>query len=122
MVVLHIDDNLSIVLYMQKLLFICSANRLRSPTAETVFSELPDVSVKSAGTSPFATVTVSDDLLDWADMIFVMEEFHYIELVEQFGTLIQNKPLFVLDIPDIYQYMQPELVEILKTKVSKHLQ
>ena len=58
----------------EKLLFLCSQNRLRSPTAEKVFSENPALEVRSAGVNRDATRPVSRSLLQWADIIFVMEK------------------------------------------------
>lgn len=43
------------------ILFICSRNQWRSPTAERVFASEPSLSVRSAGTSPKAKRTVSEN-------------------------------------------------------------
>jgi predicted protein tyrosine phosphatase len=59
---------------MKKALFICSQNRLRSPTAETVFAAWPNVETDSAGLAPDATVCLSSEQIAWADIIFVMEK------------------------------------------------
>jgi predicted protein tyrosine phosphatase len=100
-----------------KLLFICSRNRLRSPTAEAVFSGLPGVEALSAGTSPDAETPVSADLIEWADLVLVMERVHRKRLKERFGSLLSEKRIVVLGIPDKYKYMQPELVDLLRKKV-----
>jgi len=60
----------------KRILFICSANRLRSPTAEAVFSNWPGIEVASAGLDNRAEEPVGPDILDWADLIFVMEKTH----------------------------------------------
>nr|WP_115228173.1 phosphotyrosine protein phosphatase [Iodobacter fluviatilis] len=97
-----------------KVLFICSRNQWRSPTAEQSLRKHPQLQTRSAGTSPNARHTVSVDDIRWADVIMVMEEKHKSRLVAQFTRLLNNKPLYVLDIPDDYQFMDPELIELLE--------
>lgn len=101
-----------------KVLFICSRNQWRSPTAEQVWRKHPDVLARSAGTSPNARHQVSADDLQWADVILVMEEKHKSRLMAQHRTILTNKPIHVLDIPDEYRYMDPELVEQLEQTVA----
>lgn len=103
---------------MSNLLFICSRNQWRSPTAETVWRRRQGVTVRSAGTSPRAGRTVSASDIDWADMIFVMEEKHKSRLKAAFPRALRHKPLHVLDIPDEYRYMDPELVDLIEVSVS----
>jgi predicted protein tyrosine phosphatase len=100
---------------------VCSQNRLRSPTAEAIFSNYMGLEVLSAGTASDAVTPVSADLIEWAETIFAMENYHRNKLRERFGKLLETKRLMVLRIPDDYKYMDPELVEILKSKVSRHL-
>jgi len=103
---------------MKNVLFICSRNQWRSPTAEKVWRKHPDISVRSAGTSPNARKTVSPADIRWADVIVVMEQKHKNRLVAEFTRLLDHKPIHVLEIPDEYKYMDQELVEILKESVS----
>jgi predicted protein tyrosine phosphatase len=102
---------------MKKLLFVCSQNRLRSPTAETVFSEYEGLEVESAGLNRDAENPLSSEAIDWADIIFLMEKSHRQKLTHKFKHWLKNKRVICLDIPDEYEYMQPELVELLKQKV-----
>lgn len=106
---------------MQRVLFICSQNKLRSPTAEQVFCDYPGLEVASAGTNHDAEIPVGPDLLRWADVIFVMEKVHRAKLSRRFQQHLSAKRIICLNIPDRYAYMDPELVECLKTKVSKFL-
>jgi predicted protein tyrosine phosphatase len=99
-------------------LFICSRNQWRSPTAEKIWLKHPEVSVRSAGTSPSARRTVSAKDLQWADVVFVMEDKHKSRLMAEYRRVIEHKHLHVLDIPDEYQYMDPELVELLRGSVA----
>ncbi|MBX7018633.1 phosphotyrosine protein phosphatase, partial [Providencia rettgeri] len=57
----------------------------------------------------------------WADVIFVMEQKHKNRLQADFSRLLEYKPLHILDIPDNYQYMNPELVQILQDTVPSYL-
>ncbi|MDH3973015.1 MAG: phosphotyrosine protein phosphatase [Deltaproteobacteria bacterium] len=107
---------------MKKLLFVCSENRLRSPTAEAVFSRFEGVQAIGAGTNADASTPVSGDLIEWADLIFVMEERHRSKISRRYSKLLKNKRMIVLDVPDRYGYMQPELVEILKARVLNIIQ
>lgn len=106
---------------MQNLLFICSRNQWRSPTAETIWRKHPNYNAKSAGTSPRAKKTVSSADIRWADIIFVMEQKHKNRLKAEFTRILEHKPIYVLDIPDEYQYMDPELVDELENSVSAYL-
>jgi predicted protein tyrosine phosphatase len=104
-----------------KLLFICSANALRSPTAEAVFSTYEGVEAASAGINMDAETSVSADLVEWADVVVAMEQHHAKFVQERFGYLLRRKRVAVLGIPDRYDYMDPELVRILKEKVEPQL-
>jgi predicted protein tyrosine phosphatase len=104
-----------------RLLFICSRNRLRSPTAEAVFSTYPNVEATSAGTNPDADTPLSSDLIQWADIVFVMERTHRKKLDERFQSLLIGKRVVVLGIPDKYDYMDKRLVALLKSKVARYL-
>jgi predicted protein tyrosine phosphatase len=103
------------------ILFICSKNQWRSPTAEQVWRKHPGVSVRSAGTSPNARHSVSEADLAWADVVFAMEEKHKSRLLAEYRDVIGGTPIHVLDIPDDYKYMDPELVEQLRTSVGDTL-
>ena len=70
---------------MKHVLFICTQNCLRSPTAEKVFSGRADCEVSSAGTADDAECPVSADLIEWADEIYVMEQYHRNKLTARFG-------------------------------------
>jgi predicted protein tyrosine phosphatase len=105
----------------QNVLFICSRNQWRSPTAEQVYRKHPMLAVRSAGTSPNARRTISPDDVIWASVILVMEEKHKSRLKAQFGRLLDGRAVHVLDIPDDYKYMDPELVEQLELCVPSVL-
>jgi len=100
-----------------KLLFICSRNRLRSPTAEALFSEYEGLEVDSAGVDRDAETPLSSEAIQWADIIFVMEKSHRRKLSQNFSPWLKQKRVICLDIPDDYGYMSPALVELLQKKV-----
>lgn len=100
----------------QKLLFICSRNQLRSPTAEAVLNQVDVITAISAGTNNDAETPLSGDLLLWADAIYVMERQHRKKVTGKFSALLKTKRIHVLGIADNYGYMDPELVAIIKRK------
>ncbi|WP_417703020.1 low molecular weight protein tyrosine phosphatase family protein [Pseudomonas sp.] len=102
---------------MIRALFICSRNRLRSPTAERVFAQWPGVETDSAGLAADAEVRVSAEQLDWATLIFVMEKSQRSKLTRQYRQVLAGKRVICLDIPDDYACMQPELISLLQRKV-----
>ena len=106
---------------MKNLLFVCSQNRLRSPTAEHIFAMRTAVDVESAGTNHNAENPLTVDLVEWADIIFVMEKTHRSKIQGRFRPALKQTRIVCLDIPDNYEFMQPELVALLKTKVARHL-
>lgn len=106
---------------MKRALFICSRNRLRSPTAEQLFASWPDVETDSAGLASDAAVPLSSEQIAWANIIFVMEKSHRSRLSSRFRQYLGGKRIVCLDIPDDYAYMQPELVTLLETKAGRFL-
>lgn len=103
------------------ILFICSYNEMRSATAETVYRRT-GLCVKSAGTEKSARVPVSEELLSWAEIVFVMEERHRVVIKTFFEQASENKRIEVLNIPDKYFYMDPELVGIIRERVAPYLE
>ena len=106
---------------MKHILFLCGRNRSRSPTAEAVFSGRDGIEVASAGTSKDADTPVSAELVEWADVIFVMEKAQRAKLASGFRAALKGKRVVCLDIPDNYAFMDPALVQILEAKVGRHL-
>ena len=105
---------------MKHILFVCSQNRLRSPTAEQVFSGRPGIEVDSAGLNPDAVNPVCNELLEWADVIFVMEKSHKNKLLKKFRVHMHSQRVICLDIPDDYEFMDPKLIEVLQSKVNSY--
>ncbi|MBW2081471.1 MAG: phosphotyrosine protein phosphatase [Deltaproteobacteria bacterium] len=105
----------------QKVLFLCNQNRLRSPTAEAVFRESPMLEVKSAGVDKDASVPVNRKLLVWADIIFVMEKRQRNVIHKRFKDIYRNKRIVCLYIPDDFEYMDPDLIQLLKKRLPQYV-
>jgi len=106
---------------MPRVLFICSQNRLRSPTAERVFAQWPNVETASAGLKPDAETPLDPELIAWAEIIFVMEKAQRSKLTQKFRKHLRGQRIICLDIPDNYTYMDPNLIAVLEMKVGKYL-
>lgn len=107
---------------VRHVLFVCSRNQWRSPTAEALWRRHPGLAVRSAGTSPKARRTISAADVSWAEVILVMESKHKSRLVADYSQLLQGRTIHVLDIPDDYGFMDPELVEMLEVSVAACLE
>jgi predicted protein tyrosine phosphatase len=103
------------------LLFVCTQNRLRSPTAEQVFADWPGVETASAGLGHEAEVPVSPELIAWADLVLVMEPVHRSRLSQRFRACLRGKRVVCLGIPDEFDFMDPALVRLLQARVPKFL-
>jgi predicted protein tyrosine phosphatase len=104
---------------LANLLFICSKNQWRSPTAELLFTDHPTHRARSAGTSDRARIKVNQKLIDWADVIFAMERRHRDILKQQLN--LAGKTITVLNIDDIYQFGDPELIAMLSISLRDYL-
>lgn len=105
---------------MKHVLFLCSRNRLRSPTAESVFADIPGITTDSAGLADDADTPLEEDQVLWADLILVMETVHKTRLKRKFGHLLAQKQIGVLRIKDQYEFMQEELVVLLRTRCAQY--
>ncbi|RMH86472.1 phosphotyrosine protein phosphatase [Pseudomonas sp. AOB-7] len=106
---------------MIRALFICSRNRLRSPTAEQLFGAWPGVQTDSAGLAADAEVRLSAEQLDWATLIFVMEKAQRSKLQRQYRRALAGKRVICLDIADDYAFMQAQLQALLHSRVGRYL-
>lgn len=106
----------------RRVLFVCRQNRKRSATAERLFCKRADLDVRSAGTSPDALVRVNGNMLDWADVIFIMDNDQRQWLERMFTDHPALTRVVCLDIPDIFAFLQPELIQLLEERVPRHLE
>lgn len=105
-----------------KLLFLCSRNQWRSPTAEALFRDHPRYEARSAGTENSARIKVTPGHVGWADVIFCMEKKHAARVQERFPDECAGKQIIVLRIPDDFRFMDPALVELLQSELAAHLE
>ena len=98
-----------------KLLFICNAGLNRSPTGAEAAAGMGH-EAKSAGIRAEGDGRLKS-LLEWAEVVFVMEKWMQDEIAERFPGEYLKKRILVLDIPDIYSKGQPELVELLRGRI-----
>lgn len=103
------------------ILFVCSRNKWRSPTAEAIYKASQKHIVKSAGTEPSAKIKLTAKFIAWADIIFAMEKRHKQRMMENFPDETEGKQIVVLNIPDEYQYMDEELVDSIELAVTPYL-
>lgn len=100
---------------------MCSRNKLRSPTAEHIFAEVPGIATLSAGTNRDAEEPLTDELVEWADYIFVMERPHRNKLQKKHRAALKDERVVVLGIPDEYELMDPHLIRLLEAKMRPWL-
>jgi predicted protein tyrosine phosphatase len=104
-----------------KILFVCGKNQWRSPTAARIYRNDPRVSVRSAGVSAKAQKEVTDEDLNWADLVLVMERKYAARMIAQFRFRAVFPPIECLDIADDYKFMDPELIELIRTGTDFHI-
>ena len=104
----------------KRVLCVCSAGLLRSPTIAKVLSDPPyEYNTRSAGAVPhYALVPIDDVLIHWADEIVFAEAYHYNITCER-GFDLTGKHCIVLDIPDRYARMDPKLIELIRTNYEE---
>jgi len=102
-------------------LFVCHYNQRRSATAERIFAKDPTLDVRSAGTSEQASVRVNRRMLDWADIVFVMDDDRVRDMQRMFPGHPAVDRLVCLQIQDKYHFLDPELVAVLEERTRPHL-
>lgn len=103
---------------VKRILFVCSGNIHRSPTAAKMFEDRKGFEVRSAGTSLGVLNRIDAELIRWADKIFVMEEKHREIIVRQYPEAASK--ITVLGIEDNYYRDDPKLKAILKDTLESY--
>lgn len=104
-----------------RVLFVCRLNVNRSATAERLFCTRSDLDVRSAGTNENARVQVHARMLDWADVIFALDDIEEKNLKTMFPDHAALARIVCLDIPDVFGFNDDELVRLLEQRVAAHL-
>lgn len=102
-------------------LFVCSKNRWRSPTAERIYRNDPRLSVTSRGIGSHAARKLQPADLQWADLLFVMEQAHLRRIRQSMRDELSSVTAVVLNIPDDFQFMDPCLVDLLRERIDPQL-
>ena len=101
-----------------KALFVCSAGILRSPTAALHFAKTKGWNTRAVGDNQeFALIPVSEALMRWADIVFVMTADQRFHLKTDFGESL-NEKVFILNIEDDFAFMEPDLVKYLEASME----
>ena len=103
------------------MLFVCRQNKVRSLTAEHLYRVRPDMEVRSAGTVNFAKTQLDEELMTWADAVFVFDETQLEAMEKRFGTKDFGKPVVCLGLPDTFDYKSQQLVLKLTAKLEPYL-
>lgn len=104
---------------MQHILFVCGKARKRSPSAAEIFAQEDGVATDFAGLSIDADERLSPEHLAWADVVVIMERRQLKRLNAQFSPYLKGKRIVTLGIPDDFEFMQPELVNLLHTRKAR---
>lgn len=104
-----------------KVLFVCNQNKVRSLTAEHLYRVRPDLEVRSAGTATFAKTQLTEELLKWADCVFVFDESQLEAIASRFAAAPIHKEIICLGLPDTFEYKSPRLVVKLTAKLEPYL-
>ncbi|KAF0094767.1 MAG: Methyltransferase type 11 [Puniceicoccaceae bacterium 5H] len=104
-----------------KLLFVCAQNKIRSLTAEKLFAGSQRYQVRSRGVAKGARIKLTAGDLGWADRVFVMEKEHQNRIRRDFRGALEGKEIVCLFIEDIYEPMEPALIEVLRQKLAPYV-
>lgn len=105
----------------KNILFVCTQNRMRSPTAEKVFKDYPGIETRSAGIGFSSENYVEEYLIRWADIVFVMEKRHRDHIRKKYRRAADDTRIICLGIADEYNYMDYDLIDLLKDRVTPYL-
>jgi predicted protein tyrosine phosphatase len=102
------------------ILVVCGRNKKRSRTAEAIFKNDKRFSIRSAGLSSKSERKITEKDLNWADLIFIMDTGQRARIRGLYRYL-ELPPIEILNIPDDYEFMDDELVELLTDRINDTL-
>lgn len=103
------------------ILFVCTDCRLRSPTAAKIYRRRPDLEVDCGGLGDLTKRPVTEEMVEWADIIFVMERRDVERMRGKWPVLVKNKRLINLGVPDEFAYMEGRLVKLLVRRLARYI-
>ena len=102
--------------------FVCTMNKMRSATAEVVArAEWPEWEYRSCGTDKTATVPMSDEMFQWADMVVYMEKEHKNKAEKKCKSAKTVKSKIVMGVPDEFDYMDVEFIKVFKSRFENYV-
>ena len=104
-----------------RVLFVCTQNKVRSLTAEHLYRERQDLEVRSCGTAAFAKNQLTEEVMKWADMVFIFDELQAEVIEKKFGKNAFGKEIISLGLADVYQYKSESLVLKLTATIEPYL-
>lgn len=102
-----------------RILFVCSSNLIRSPTAEHHFSDRAGIETLSAGVGSDAIRPLTAELVTWADLILTMESSYADNVRERFADELGDTPVESLDVPDRFKRNEAKLIALLEEKCAR---
>jgi predicted protein tyrosine phosphatase len=105
----------------KRVLFVCDQNRLRSPSAQALYADHNRIEAQSAGLGKEAETPVTEELLTWADQVFVMERRQRNIIHKRWPDLYASREIICLYVPDEYEFMEPALLRILAGKLKRYI-
>lgn len=102
----------------KKVLCVCSAGMLRSPTIAWMLSNPPfDYNTRAVGiTAEYALIPIDEGLVMWADAIVVVHNWMKEEIQRAYIT---DAEIFVVETPDDYELRDPKLIEYLEPRLKE---
>jgi len=97
----------------KKVLCVCSAGLLRSPTLAWILSNDPfNFNTRAVGTSSdYALIVLDDVQLLWADAVVFVDANAFTDARYEHAEQIDNMEHYVLAIPDQYEFKNVTLIK-----------
>lgn len=114
------------IMIPDKWLFVCSANYVRSPTAEYVARNRL-LLARSCGThgrysGDFVVTPITREIVEWADVIVCMEQEH-VDMLKEYRGAADATEVYCWNLPDDWaKPYDPQLVRIIEQKLADTLQ
>jgi len=98
----------------KKVLCVCSAGLLRSPTIAWVMGN-NGYNTRACGVHDYALIEIDEVLLEWADLIVCANT----DIFDIVTRKTHNKDIADLKLPDQFEYREPTLVRLIEEKLKE---